>query len=196
MPEMTPEQEVVHNLIRSRRSVFPHAYNDKPIPEHIINYILEAGNWAPTHRLTEPWRYTVIRGEGLKRLSDFLGDAYKNSVSDDKFSEIKFKKTTQKPLKCGCVIAICMQRDPELSIPEWEEIASMAMSVQNMWLTCTSYNIGCYWSSPGSIIGNPSFLNLPEGQQCYGLLYMGYSDHELQPGKRTPIGEKINWVDA
>ncbi len=193
---MTQEQEIVRKIIRERRSIFPHAYNDEPIPDHIILDVLEAGNWAPTHRLTEPWRYTVIRGEGLNRLSKFLGDAYKAGVSEDAFSEMKFKKTVQKPLKCACIIAICMQRDPDLSIPEWEEIASMAMSVQNMWLTCAAHNIGCYWSSPKSMVGNPSFLNLPEGQQCYGLFYMGYTDQELTEGKRTAMGDKVNWVDA
>ena len=40
-----------------------------------------------------------------------------------------------------------MQRDPNESIPEWEEIASVSMSVQNMWLMATNLNIGGYWSS-------------------------------------------------
>ena len=33
-------------------------------------------------------------------------------------------------------------------VPEWEEIAAVSMAVQNMYLTCTANNIGCYWSSP------------------------------------------------
>ena len=41
-----------------------------------------------------------------------------------------------------------MQRDPGERIPEWEELASVACAVQNMWLSATSYGIGAYWSSP------------------------------------------------
>ena len=41
-----------------------------------------------------------------------------------------------------------MQRDPKESVPEWEEIASVAMAVQNMWLMAQELNLGGYWSSP------------------------------------------------
>ena len=37
-----------------------------------------------------------------------------------------------------------MSRDENEVIPEWEELAATSMSVQNMWLTCTSYDLGCY----------------------------------------------------
>ena len=36
-----------------------------------------------------------------------------------------------------------MDRNTENLIPEWEEIAAVSMSVQNMWLTCTANEIGC-----------------------------------------------------
>ncbi|MGA0063645.1 MAG: nitroreductase family protein, partial [Flavobacteriaceae bacterium] len=40
------------HLIRSRRSVHPPAYNNKPIAAEDINAILEAARWAPTHKKT------------------------------------------------------------------------------------------------------------------------------------------------
>ncbi len=36
----------------------------KPIPDDIIWQLLENANWAPTHKFTEPWRFTVFSGEG------------------------------------------------------------------------------------------------------------------------------------
>jgi nitroreductase len=189
---MTPAQTTA--LLRNRRSIFPKMYNDTPISDAIIQEILENANWAPTHRLTEPWRFKVFRGAARERLSQYLSDWYKANTPEDKFSDKKYEKTKNKPLQSDCVIAICMQRDPEERVPEWEEIASVAMAVQNMWLSCTAHNIGCYWSSPKSILQGNDFLQLAEGERCLGLFYMGNHDLPELPGKRTDIHEKTVWL--
>ena len=58
-------------------------------------------------------------------------------------------------------------------VPEWEEIAATSMAVQNMYLTCTANNIGCYWSSPKIVEKLTESLKIEENQQCLGLFYMG-----------------------
>ncbi|HLY71921.1 MAG TPA: nitroreductase family protein, partial [Puia sp.] len=56
-------------LFQKRRSVFPEQYvAGKKIPDEIVMQLLENANWAPTHKLTEPWRFVVFSGEGLKKL--------------------------------------------------------------------------------------------------------------------------------
>lgn len=190
---MSISPEKLNALIRSRRSIFPNTYIDKPIPRAIIEEILENANWAPTHRLTEPWRFKVFQEKALQRLSDYLANWYKVNTPPDQFSDIKYKKTQQKPLRSACVIAICMQRDPMERVPEWEEVAAVSCAVQNMWLTCTVNDIGCYWSSPKSIIEADEFLQLQEGERCLGLFYMGYHKLPELPGKRQPMAEKVEW---
>ena len=39
--------------------------------DETIEYLLEAGNWAPTHHKTQPWRYIVISGP-----NNILGKEY------------------------------------------------------------------------------------------------------------------------
>jgi len=191
--KIKPEQ--INELIRNRRAIFPSMYHQKKtIPTDIILQILENANWAPTHKFTEPWRFKIFSGNSLERVSDFMGDFYKNNTPEDSFSEMKYKKTVKKPLQSACVIAICMQRDPKESIPEWEEIASVASAVQNMWLTATAYGIGAYWSSPKSIYSAAEFLGLKEGERCLGFFYMGYYfDNEIS-AHRKPINDKIQWM--
>jgi len=111
----------------------------------------------------------------------------------EKFSEIKYKKPLKKALQSDTIIAICMQRDPKESIPEWEEIASIGAAVQNMYLTCSAYNIGCYWSSPEAIKHLNGYLNLKIGERCLGFLYMGYHEMPSIKGMRRSIAEKIEW---
>ncbi|MCH2082283.1 MAG: nitroreductase [Saprospiraceae bacterium] len=184
-----------NQLIKSRRSIFPQTYTDQPIAQDIIEQILENANWAPNHKKTEPWRFKVFRGAALERLSDYLGEWYMANTAEEKFSEKKLEKTKKKPMQSACVIAICMQRDPKESLPEWEEIAAVACAVQNMWLSCTAYNIGCYWSSPRSIIEAKDFLELGEGEQCFGLFYMGYHKMPLIEIQRGDINDKVSWID-
>lgn len=188
---MKPSQ--VTQLIRQRRSVFPKMYKPQAISREILEDVLENANWAPTHRFTEPWRFRVFMEKGLQELSDYLGDYYEAHTREEKFSPMKLKKTRQKPLQSGAVIAICMQRDPKESVPEWEEIAAVACAVQNMSLSLSSYGIGSYWSSPVSILKAVDFLGLKEGEQCLGLLYMGYFDDPGLVGKRGSISEKVEW---
>ena len=192
--DITPSQ--INELIKNRRSVFPPMYvQGKTIPKEVILQILENANWAPTHKMTEPWRFKIFTGESLSKLSDFMGDYYKKNTSQENFSEMKYKKTIKKPFQSACIIAICMQRDPNESIPEWEEVASVACAVQNMWLTATVNGIGAYWSSPKSIHSATEFLGLKDGQKCLGFFYMGYKIENELSGQRKLIDDKIEWME-
>lgn len=190
---ITPQQ--ANELIRKRRAIFPKTYVDKPIPKAIIEEVLENANWAPTHKHTEPWRFRVFTGDARRRLGAYLADWYKSHTPAEKFSEKKYEKNLNKPLQSGCVIAICMQRDPQERVPEWEEIAAVSCAVQNMWLTCTAHDIGAYWSSSKSILQAEEFLGLQEGERCLGLFYMGYHELPELPGKRGHIEEKVVWEE-
>ncbi len=191
---MTPTE--VNQLLRKRRAVFPKSYINKPISREIIQTVLENANWAPTHRRTEPWRFKVFTGAGLEKLAQYMGSFFKENTSAEQFTQEKYEKSMENPHRSACVIAICMQADPENRVPEWEELASVAMAVQNMWLTCEVYNIGSYWSSPRAALEGDAFLGLKEGERCLGLFYMGYHEMPEVPGKRSPIEEKVEWVEA
>jgi len=181
-------------IIKSRRSIFPKQYTDQKIPKEVIQEVLESANWAPTHKFTEPWRFHVLEGTALERLSKWAGEWYETNVTGNKYSAIKHKKIINNPLRASHIIAICMQRDPKESLPEWEEIAAVSMAVQNMWLTCADLGVGCYWSSPPYIKNAGEILDLNEGERCLGWFYMGYPIEGLpNEGKRKPIEDKVKY---
>lgn len=184
---------MIFDLIKKRRSVFPAQYIDKPIAKSDIERILEAANWAPNHRKTEPWRFKVIQGESKEKLGLFLSLKYMET--EERPKEMKVKKLMANPKKAGAIIAICMQRDPKESVPEWEEIAATAMAVQNMWLCCTEMGIGSYWSSPGLITYMDEFFEMEQGEKCLGFFYMGYYEGDLLEVTRSPIEDKVVWSD-
>lgn len=184
---------MIFDLIKKRRSVFPSQYIDKKIDKDDIQKILEAANWAPTHKKTEPWRFKVIQGKSLKKLGIFLNAKYQET--EERPKQIKLKKLLENPKKAGAIIAVCMQRDPHDSVPEWEEVAATAMAVQNMWLCCTQLGIGSYWSSPGLIKYMDEFFEMSEGEKCLGFFYMGYYEGEILEVTRSRIEGKVVWMD-
>jgi nitroreductase len=187
----------VNTLIRSRRAVFPQMYNKEEITDAEIKDILENANWAPTHKKTEPWRYIVFRGEALVSLGEWLAAKYRETATKAwDCSDARYEKFLNRPLQCGCVLGICMLRDPAKRLPKWEELAALACSVENMWLTCTAYGIGAYWSTPGFVVDAKDFPHLKDGWKCKGLFYMGRWDEQELPAKRGAIGDKIEWIDT
>ncbi|MBL7813653.1 MAG: nitroreductase [Saprospiraceae bacterium] len=186
----------LNELIKKRRAIFPKTYiKDKEIAQDIIEQVLENANYAPTHRLTEPWRFRVLREGALQRLADFLVADYKKNTPPAEQTDFKIKKMSENPLRSGCVIVLIMKRHADL-LPEWEEIAAVSMAVQNMWLTCTAYDIGSYWSSPSAITERSTdFLQLADDERCLGLFYMGYHNTPDIPAQRTPVGEKTVWLN-
>ena len=88
-----------------------------------------------------------------------------------------------------------MQRDPNESVPEWEEIASVSMSVQNMWLMATNLKIGAYWSSPKLIDSIGEFIPLDKGEKCLGIFYMGKFSERTPFRNPTLIEDKVKWFE-
>lgn len=186
--------EFVNQLIRSRRSVFPPSYSGDEIPRRVIETILENANYAPTHKLTEPWRFQVFRKKGLEKLGTAMAELYKQHTPGHLFLPGKYEATRDKILRASCVIAICMKTHRD-TLPEWEELAAVACAVQNMWLTATALQVGAYWSSPDMIMHLQDFLGLDPDEKCVGLFYMGYHNEPKRAAQRKPIGDKITWIE-
>jgi nitroreductase len=159
--------------IKGRKSHFPATYTQENIPLKDVHTILESARWAPTHKKTEPWRYKVIQSEGLKDLGDFMQQQFKDSTGNE--PNIKVRKLAEKMTQASAVILIFMHRDERESVPEWEEIAAVSMSVQNMWLTASNLGYGAYWSSPKAFADMSQFnrITVDAADRFLGFFYLG-----------------------
>jgi nitroreductase len=187
--------EQFNELVHSRRSTKPRFFNGKIVEDRLIWQILENANWAPNHGLTQPWRFKVFTGSGLEKLADFQANLYQQLTPEVKFNPEKYERMKTNLLKSSHVIVICMKRQASAKIPEIEEIAAVACSVQNMALTATAYNICSFWGS-GSITYTEElkeFLGLSPQDLCLGYLYLGYSDRPVSQSRRDPIQERVEW---
>lgn len=196
MQDFDPDE--ISRLIKHRRSIFPTQYSGEIIKKEIIEALLESANWAPTHKFSEPWRFTVFSGLGLGKLGDFMSELYREvSSAKGLFEENKFRILKNKPLLASHVISIGMKRDPKERLPEIEEVEAVACAVQNMQLSAAARGIGCYWGSGGVTYFEEakSFFSLSAKDKLLGFLFLGYPKSNWPTSKRKPIKNKVIWME-
>ncbi len=185
-------------IIRDRRTIYPEMYSKRKIHKEIIEDLLNNAIWAPSHGLTQPWRFHVFTDNGLEKLSQFQSQLYKQLFQGEQFNEMKYNKLKNRPLLASAVIAVSMHRDPKKKIEEIEEIEAVACAIQNMHLTATAYGIGAFWASP-KLIYRPEmneFLGIDEEDKCLALFYLGYPNLEEWPkAHRKPIEYVTQWIN-
>lgn len=189
--------EEINELMRTRRSVFPKDYTGAVVSDEVIRHMLENANWAPTHKLTEPWRFTVFSGEGLKKLAAFQSECYRQvTEANGTFQEDRYQSLKTKPMESSHIIAVGMKRDVGKRLPEWEELGAVFCAVQNMYLTAAAYNVGCYLSTGGitNFQEAKAFFGLGTDDKLCGFMHVGMPKGAVPEGRRKPVADKIIWV--
>lgn len=186
----------INQLIKSRRTIYPEQFSERKVHKEQIELILNNAQWAPTHGNTQPWRFHIFMEEGLQKLSTFLGNTYLEVTSKENQNDSKLAKLIRRPLLSSVVIAVSMKRQSEEKILELEEIQAVACAVQNMYLTCTAYGMGGFWSTPKLIYSQQmnQFLELGEKDKCLGLFYIGYPSVEWPSSHRKPLEYNAKWI--
>ncbi|MCC6839407.1 MAG: nitroreductase [Flavobacteriales bacterium] len=184
-------------IIRDRRTVQPKDFSPRQVAREVIDQVLGNAIWAPTHGMTQPWRFTVYTGAARERLSRFLGEEYKRTTVPERFLQRKYDNHVQRPLQSTVVVALGMARDPQGKIPLHEEQYAVACAVQNMHLTCAAYGLGAFWSTGAVITGEAMvrFLGMGAEDRCLGLFYMGYPAGEWPKGYRRPLPDVVQYVE-
>jgi len=188
---------LVNETIEKRRSIFQSQYTGEIVDDAIVKQILENANWAPTHKLTEPWRFVVFSGDGLRKLGEFQSELYKRiRTPQGTFKEDKYREFRDKPLLSSHIIAVGMKRDERKSLPEIEEIGAVYCAIENMYITASAYGIGSYLSTGGITYFEEAkeFFGLGTDDKLLGFFHLGIPKGPLAPGKRKPVSEKTQWI--
>jgi nitroreductase len=184
-------------LIRDRRSVSPDAFKKRTVQRDQLNAMLEAANWAPTHGLTEPWRFKVYGGTSLRQLMEKLAAIYKAETPATSFNPLKYQKFFDRADKVSTVITVHLKRHPEKKVSEEDEVMAVACAVQNMALVAAAYGMALFWSTP-KMMHHEDFqalLGIEAPDRCLGILYIGYPDlPEWPKGRRNIWMNKVEWL--
>ena len=195
----------ITELIRHRRTVKPidnagsSNYSEREITRETIELLTANANWAPTHGLTEPWRFCVYpTKQSLVDLAVFLEQQYRANTSEDSYNEQKLVKMLAYAKEASAAIVLGMARHPGKIVAE-EEVMAVACAVQNLHLTATSMGLGVFWSTNPiyDIPSSRAFFGWPdEEDRCLGILYLGFPANDWPERKRGAPGDvadKTEW---
>lgn len=182
-------------LIRDRRSWAPEDFSPRKVQREVVEEILRAGTWAPTHGMTQPWRFTVFMEEGLKVVREGLPAWYAEFQGAEGVNEAKLVKLQNRLSTCSCVVGVGMVPDVKNRISVQDEEWAVACAIQNMHLVCTAYGLGAKWTTPG-FMRLPSVreaLCLPEDGKVMGFFYVGYPGRPWPASHRWPLEFVTRW---
>ncbi len=182
-------------LIRKRKTTYAYDFLDKKISKKTIENIVSNALWAPTHMHTQPWRFIVLEGKHQEELGEFMANYYRKIYNEKQFSNKRYEETKTYS-KNATLIALIFQPNKKAKLPEWEEIAAISCGVQNMWLSCTSLNIGSYWDTSIATIAYGKKIKLAENEQFLGIFFMGYPKKNIKENsrKRKSLSQKLSWL--
>lgn len=180
----------VIELIKSRHSV--RSFRSDPIPDAILNEILEAGRMAPSAQNRQPWRFIVVLGEEkIKALSKHCG-----LIGLSNF----FVRSAP------CVIIACADAKKAISINKQDYyLVDTAIAFQQMVLVAHEHGIGSCWMAAFSEKVMHKWLNLPKTWRIVALSPFGYPTEEkslhaklvssfANSGQRLPLSDIVRYL--
>ncbi len=151
------------HIIASRRSI--RNFKPDPIPNEILQEILEAGRMAPSAQNRQPWRYIVFtKSEDIKELAKKTG-----LIGMSNF----FIK------EAPCVIIACAETKKNLRVNGQDYyLVDTAISFQQMILSAWAHGIGSCWLAAFSEKTLAKYLKLPKSWRIVALSPFGYPKEE------------------
>lgn len=188
-------QENINQIIKNRRSIYPHEYNGNPISNEHIHLLLENANYAPNHKSNYPWRFIVITKDSIPQ---FIDKAVEITIaSNPNIMPAKISKLNNMATQIGACIAIVWDKQ-EVNKNEIEDVCAIACAVQNMYLSLSQFNnIGGYWST-GLGTYHPSmseFLELTPQQQLLGFFVLGEVANKRTEGTKKNVNQFVRYFN-
>ncbi len=132
-------------LVLTRRTV--HNYHSDPVPDSLVEESLRLSLWAPNHRLTFPWVYTVIGPAARAKLAD-LAVELKSRRGGEKLNDVKVKAVRDSVLLPSHLISLAIKRGKDEDQLH-EDYATLSCSVQIISMHLWQHGIATKWSTGG-----------------------------------------------
>jgi nitroreductase len=148
------------DAISTRRSI--RQYQDRPVPQDLIQKVLAAAMSAPSACNAQPWQFLVIHDRKiLKEVTRINSHA---------------AMAEQAPL----AVLVCGDLSLEISAGFW--VVDCAAAVQNLLLAAHSLGLGAVWTGvwprEDRIDAFRRLLNLPQQVVAHSLIPLGYPAEE------------------
>src|SRR5687767_1138817 len=132
----------VEEAILSRRSVRKMKADEPSRAD--IEALLEAGTRAPTHHITEPWRFIVLKGTALVDLGEAMAQRVREQYSDDPDLEQKIELEKSRPHRAPVILVVVYKTSEHPKAIEVEDRYSIGAAMQNILLTAHGRGLAAF----------------------------------------------------
>jgi nitroreductase len=167
----------VETAIRTRRT--HKAFEPEPVPQEVLDELLELARWAPNHNLTAPWRFRVIGPGALARLKEAAGP--ESAAKLDRAPTL--------------IVASCaLSGEP---VQDEEDLHATAVASYIVLLAAHARGLAGYWRTPEVLRTERGrrAVGLPENERFVALLHLGRPKQEQRPPERPPASETTIYLD-
>lgn len=183
----------VLEAIKGRRSI--RKYRPDPIPEEVLQTVLEAGRWAPSWANTQCWRFIVVKDSQTKaRLAETLRGTRAG----------RSNPATDAVRTAPVVIAACAEKrlsgfykdESGNSLPATDKegywfMFDVALAMQNICLMAHALGLGTVHTGLLDAKEAARILGLPDNMVLVELLPLGYPDESPAPRPRKELSEIV-----
>lgn len=158
-------------LLKSRRSI--RRYRPDPVPDEMIEQLLEAGRWAPSASNRQPWAFIIVRDEAIRR----------EVAQHAAYYFIRWAHVEEAPL----LIVLCGDGRSPIYRQFLHEDVGLAGS--QIMLQAKALGLGTCWLGGLDRQAIAAVLKLPEYVEVIGLLTVGFPAEEPETRTRKPLEE-------
>ncbi len=199
------QQDFLYHVISSRRSV--RRFTEEPVPQAVLERILEAATWAPSAHNRQPWRFAVVTSPEMRRsLALRMGERLRHDLQrdgvDEKIIELDTTRSYARLTSAAALIVLCLtMADMDTynnAVRQSNEYLmaaqSVAMAGQNLLLMAHNAGLGACWMCAPLFCPDAvqTALELPEDWQPQGLIALGIPA-ETRQKTRQPLETRVVW---
>jgi len=183
-----------------------------PVPDALIQQILQAGICAPNGANTQRWRFLVVKDKAIKQavqvwykraFDEVMGPHYANSEPPPGMTKEKYLRQraaveylTDHFHEAPVWIVACLEEKPSRMSG-----ASIYPAVQNMLLAARALGLGATLTTRHLLYEKETeaALGLPPGVHSYAIVPVGYPMGKFGPIGRAPLAEVVyqdRWGEA
>ena len=154
----------VHEAVRTVLAV--RDFQDKPVPEHAVQRIIQAAHLTASSRNGQPWHFIVVRDPGMIR----------------RLAGVATTGPYIKQAPLAVVVALEKSKFAE---------SDAGRAIQSMVLTAWEQGIGSNWVGFRGLDGVKPLLGIPGDLDVFAIIPFGYPVRAVGKGKkqRKPLGE-------
>ncbi len=163
-----------------------------------IERLLAAAVRAPSHHLTEPWRFIVIAGTALDDLGHAMAERIRAQFADSPDLEQKIELEKSRPKRAPVIIVVVYVPSTHPKAIEVEDRHSIGAAMQNILLAAHGAGLGAFLRTGPAVFDENvrGFLQLGSDEEIAGFIYVGYPapDQPESMSNRSEFSERTRWL--